>query len=210
MNTGMKSYPSSQHVFTDLGDKVLDAISRSVDGAAADLRTYRAQHPDWVAQHSERGLASWIHDRIWHHFVRLAEHIDDVHIRDREPIREISVGIRYRLRMKRHHEDGQVSAYPTQGSMDFMEQDGQGTIEGLEEVRLIAGYEWDRDSRGMDAAVLSLRDGKDKIIWRESLPEVAAVREGATVGRPTAPVPSRPTVEARDRRKGEKGEDVPG
>jgi hypothetical protein len=54
----MKSYPESTAVLDDLGDKIVKALTRGVALAAHDLRKYRSTFPLWVADASERGLAT--------------------------------------------------------------------------------------------------------------------------------------------------------
>jgi hypothetical protein len=135
---------------------VLEPIDGAVRLARKDLTEYRTAHPSWAAQHSERGLASWIHDRLWFHLAVLLDAVDSVAMVDKEPTREIGVGINYRLRVKRHHDDGAVNTYPTLGAMEFMAQEAQLCIEGMESVHLIAGYIWDRDARDIGPAVISL------------------------------------------------------
>lgn len=81
------------------------------------------------------------------------------------------VGTRYRLRVKKHDINGQVSTYLTQGALDFMEQEPAQTLDGLDEVRLIAGYRWDAELRELGPAVISLRSGPDTIVWTEELDE---------------------------------------
>ncbi|KCG05315.1 hypothetical protein P935_02065, partial [Mycobacterium tuberculosis KT-0039] len=43
-----------------------------------------------------------------------------------------------------------------------------------EEVRIAVGYRWDPDTREIGAPLLSLRDGKDHVIWVVELDEPAA------------------------------------
>ena len=113
MKSGMKSHPSSEEVLDGLGDKMVTGLSRAVVLAARDLRQYRLTFPQWVSQSSERVLANWIHDRIWWHVTVAFDSMLGVEVSDREPTREVAVGLNYRLRLKRHHEDGDVSTYPT-------------------------------------------------------------------------------------------------
>ncbi|ROO52483.1 hypothetical protein EDC02_7411 [Micromonospora sp. Llam0] len=165
----MFSYPSFREVCDSLGDKVLTGISKSAAGTAQDLRLYRRTFPTWVARGSERGLANWIHDRMWDHLTVQLDGIPNVNIHDHEPTREITVGWQHRLRVKRHSSSGVVRTYPTPTALEFMFQ-GQLALEGLEEIRLITGYMWDSDLRQVGVPVISLRDGRDKIIWLEELP----------------------------------------
>jgi hypothetical protein len=188
----MFSYPESDEVLDDLGDKVVEALARTVARAKDDLAQYREWKPGWVAQSSERGLANWIHDRIWYHITVLLDGVAEVGLVDVGPTREIYVGTRYRLRAKRHGEDGNVSTYPTQGATDFLFQDPiQLTLEGMEEIRLICGYTWVAETREMGQPVLSLRDGKDEIVWLIELPDVGTGYGDA--GAPVTPIPPTPT-----------------
>jgi hypothetical protein len=123
-----------------------------------------------VADSTDRGLLNWCHDRLWVHAVRILGDLDEVTLVDKTPLREISVGIRYRLRVMKHDVEGKVSTYLTQGALDFLEQDPP-TLDGLEQVRLIAGYRWLDEERQLGAAVISLRDGKDELVWMQDLNE---------------------------------------
>jgi hypothetical protein len=114
----------------------------------------------WVADHSERGLANWIHDRMWTHLVSLLDGHPSVSFIDHGVTREMWVGTTYRLRAKRHLDDGRVSNVTTPTVLEFFAQE-QATFDGLDEVHLIAGYIWDPLERRIVAPVLSLRDGKD-------------------------------------------------
>ncbi len=194
---GMFSYPLFEEVMDDLGEKVVNRMSTAAAETRADLAEYRRLKPSWVADHSERGLANWLHDRFWAQLVVALDDVDGVAIIDQEPVREFYVGYRYRLRVKRHQIDGSVSAYPTLASRSFFVQD-QPTLEGLEEVRLSTGYEWDPETRGFGEAVLSLRDGHDKIIWYNQLPPPPAASAGRSnvrpLGVPPAAGPNAPRI----------------
>lgn len=195
----MLSPPTSDEVIDDLGDKVVEALSRSIARTREDLATYRKWRPSWVARHGERGLANWIHDFLWFHLTDLLDGIPGVHCVDKEPTREIMVGTRYRLRAKRHGRDGQVTSYPTQTAFEFKLQGVQDAFPGMEETRLIVGYLWDSETREIGFPVLSLHDGQDAAKWMVNLPEVGAGEGygGGTV-EPLSPVvgPSAPQVDA--------------
>lgn len=150
---------------------------------------YRSTFPTWVADSSDRGLLNWCHDRAWAHVIRIFEAVPGVSFVDQPPTRELHVGVRYRLRVKKHDIEGHVSTYLTQGALDFLEQESA-TVEGLEEVRLIAGYRWDAELREVGAAVISLRDGQQHIVWMHELDEPAEV-----VG--AIPTPILPPAEPR-------------
>lgn len=78
----------------------------------------------------------------------------------------------YRIRVKRHDVAGRVSTYPTQGALEFLDQPPlQQTFEGLGQAHLIVGYQWEADTHEIGPAVLSLREGKDNIIWLTELEE---------------------------------------
>ena len=157
-------------VLEELGEKVLDAFAGAVDAARDDLREYRTTLPDIAAQSSPRGMANWIHDRIWSHACRLLDSVDDAVCYEKGPFREVIVQDRYRIRLKRHRPPAAVATYPTQGAMDFMEQpDGQRVLEGMEQLRLILGYVWDEDSGEMGPAVLSMRHGLKNVLWVHEL-----------------------------------------
>lgn len=193
----MISYPESSEVLAGLGPKVTRSLVRAVDLAAEDLLAYRKSHPSWVAQSSERGLANWIHDRLWAHLTTELDGHPGVTLSDGEPTRELVVGVSYRLRVKRHREDGQVSSYATQTALEFFAQGTQEAFPGLEEVRLTAGYEWESDARKIGEAVLSLRDGQENVVWLVPLRDAA---DGGTAGtvqpvQPTTPTPQPPSID---------------
>ena len=170
-------------VLEELGEKVLEALVAAADAARDDLRKYRVTLPDIAAQSSARGMANWIHDRIWYHACRLLDSIDDVVCYEKGPFREIIVKDRYRIRVKRHRPPAAVATYPTQGALDFMEQPGgQRVLEGMEQLRLIFGYVWDQDSDAMGPAVLSMRHGIRNVLWAHEL---------SSMGTSATPLPSR-------------------
>lgn len=171
INSGMNSgYPSEEQVQADLGDKVVLGLALMVARVRQDLTVYRRTFPAWVADSTDRGLLNWCHDRAWAHITTILDDHPEVHLVDRPPLRELCVGTTYRLRVKKHDIEGKVSTYLTQGALDFLEQEPQ-TLPGLEEVRLIAGFKWDPELRTVGAAVLSLRDGHDKLVWMHELEE---------------------------------------
>ncbi len=156
-------------VLEELGEKVLDALADAVDAARNDLRTYWTTLPGIAAQSSPRGMANWIHDRVWSHACRLLDSIDDAVCYEKGPFREIIVRDRYRMRLKRHRPLAAVATYPTQGALDFMEQpDGQLVLAGMEQLRLICGYVWE-DSGEVGPAVLSMRHGIKNVLWVHEL-----------------------------------------
>lgn len=188
----MKSYPTWERAAADLGDKVIAGVSGAVASAKADLLTYRQTFPAWVLESTERGLAGWIHDRLWFYLISNLQDVPEVGVVDREPTRELGVGVQYVMRVKRHHEDGSVRTYPTQTALEFLIQPPQETLDGLEQWNLIAGYVWERETRSMGSAVISLRDGR-RIIWEAHVDD-GTVSEGGT-SRPVKPYPTPPQID---------------
>jgi hypothetical protein len=198
----MKSgYPSEETVISDLGDKVTSGLAVMVAQTRSDLSVYRRTFPGWVAGSTDRGLLNWCHDRSWAHLQRIFEGVADVSFVDSPPLREMYVGTRYRMRMKKHDVEDRVSTYQTQGALAFLEQEIQGALDGLEEVRLIAGYRWDNELRQIGEPVISLRDGTE-VIWAHVLaePDGALVSETIPIAPPSgprAPTIDMPGLEAR-------------
>jgi len=121
-----------------------------------DLDVYRRTFPSWVADSTDRGLLNWCHDRTWAHATRIFDGVAGVSFIDSPPTREFYVGTRYRLRVKKHDIEGRVSTCLTQGALGFLEQE-PATFDGLEEVRLIAGYRWDPKGDRCDGALAACR-----------------------------------------------------
>ena len=189
----MNSTLTADEVRADLGDKVVEGLAEAVSRASDDLRTYRQAFPLFVAEHSERGLANWIHDRLWSHLNLTLADACEVHFRDAGVHREITVGTNCKLRIKRHSDAGAIASYDTQGALEFYAQSeaGQIALDGLTLVTLAAGYVWDPELREMGDAVLSLRDRRPNLIWQQSIsseltPPIAI--EAATGGGPARPV----------------------
>lgn len=189
----MKSYPDWEKVSGDLGDKVVIGVSTAVGNAKADLLKYRRTFPLWVAEATERGLASWIHDRLWFRLISELDEISDVSVIDREPTRQVGVGVHYMMRVKRHHKDGRVSTYPTQTALEFLVQPPQEALDGLEQRNLIAGYVWDREAREIGSALISLRDGR-KVIWEAHINDGTVTEAG--LARTIKPFPKPPEIDA--------------
>ncbi|NAZ80573.1 hypothetical protein GTR02_01905 [Kineococcus sp. R8] len=193
----MTSRPGSQEVLDDLGDKIVIGLATALRDAREDLGVYRAAHPGWVADATKRGLANWLHDRIIAHCRRELEDVSGLTVAHREPFTDITVGLRYRIRVKKHSKIGLVATYPTRGALAFFEQSATLFSEiGLDEVRLCVGYEWDADMATMGQTVLSLHDGYgEPPIWIIELPAAPPQAGTAPVSTaPPAPVPGLPTV----------------
>ncbi len=161
ISSGMFSYPMAEDVLRDLGDKVVGALVDATSAARADLSDYRHAFPSWVADSSDRGLSNWIHDRLWAHLRRGLTDIDSVALVDQGVTREVTVGLRYRARVKRHTGRDRIRSYATGTAVAFWAQSD--ALEGLEEVRPGFGYRWDPDERVIGSTIVSLRDGLDKM-----------------------------------------------
>jgi hypothetical protein len=206
IKSGMKSdsrslpnrkYPTWDDVDAALGDKFIEALIVAVRATREDLADYRRFRPSWVAQHSERGLAGWIHDRLWHHLTVGVADLPQVIITDEGVLREITVGPAtevMRFRIKRTHMDGDVSTYETQMALEFLAQ-ADGMLEIFGELHLIAGYRWDRDERAIGHAVISLRDGRDNIKWEKDLEDTAG-QSGSLDNMPAKPKPPAPVIDS--------------
>lgn len=176
MTTQRPSWPDVREA---LGEKVCQAFWDAVAATRADLGEYRSLRPDWVSAHSKSGLAHWLQDRLWAHMTIELDGLPDVDMSDREPHREIGVGYTYRFRVKRHKAGGKVETYPTPLALRFMAQ-GQATLDGLEEINLIVGYEWDDELREVGPAVVSLRDAIG-VKWCEPLDDPHSGEGGGNV-----------------------------
>lgn len=188
----MKS-PTFDEVASALGDKVMAAFVATVDKSRGDLAVYRAALPRFVADQSERGLANWIHDRMWANLGVELQGLADVVMTERGVVREVGVGTNFIIRLKRHSQEGGIQTFPTLAAQEFWAQgDVQPALDGLELVTLGAGYMWMRDEREIGPAVLSLRDGIDEMIWFE---EIARFEDGTVAILNPEPVePTRPTI----------------
>jgi hypothetical protein len=211
MKSGFRSYPAWADVEAALGDKVIEAVVTAVKAATADLADYRRFRPAWVAQASERGLAAWIHDRVWYHLVAALDDHPNVVITDKGVLREITVGPArslYRFRVKRHHVDGDVSTYPTQLALEFLAQVEGDMLEGFDELHLIAGYKWNREERAIEYPVISLRDGRQNLIWEHDLSDWDADSTGPQE-LPSVPEPPAPVIEgaAKDAERASDGDE---
>jgi hypothetical protein len=169
----------------------------AVSATKTDLADYRRFRPAWVAQHSERGLAGWIHDRLWYHITVYLTDLPQVSLTDKGVLREFAVGPEtdvYRFRVKRHHLDGDVSTYPTQMALEFLAQTAD-MLDGFDELHLIAGYKWEPETRAMGEAVISLRDGRENIKWEHALDDPGSESGGAGAALPPVAGPSQPVID---------------
>lgn len=188
----MFSYPPAEDVLQDLGDKVVGALVDATKATRSDLAEYRDIFPAWVADSSDRGLANWIHDRLWAHLRRAVADFDSVALTDQGVNREIAVGMRYRARVKRHSGRDRIRSYPTRSALAFWAQSD--TLEGMEEVGLGFGYRWDPEEREIGSTIISLRDGLNSdAIWAV---EVDAAAPGQVAAITWTPVdPSLPQID---------------
>ncbi len=182
-------------VRADLGDKVVDALVAAVTGAREDLNVYRATLPTFAYEHSGRGLAGWIHDRMWAHLQRELFDLPGVDLHESGPTREVTVGLNYRLRFKRHNASGAIRNYRTPTALAFWEQD-EFALPGLAETRLCFGYVWDGETEQIGDPVISRRSDQDKVLWVVRLDEDASGGAGGADVEPLVPptTPGLPSI----------------
>lgn len=165
-------YPTDEEVTNELGDKFLESLVAAVRGARTDYHDMQAWRPGWFPTMHARCLSNLIHDRVWARLIALIESDAAADVIEKGPTREIAIGIHLRLRIKRHSAGDKISTYPTRTAIEFWRQTTD-TLPGLEEIRIAVGYRWDRELREIETPVVSLRDGKDNVIWAIELTEPA-------------------------------------
>lgn len=181
-----------ENVRADLGDKVVDALIAAVTGAREDLDSYRKALPAFAYEHSGRGLAGWIHDRMWAHLQRELFDVPGVVLVESGPTREVTVGLNYRLRFKRHSAGGAIRNYRTPTALAFWEEDDF-ALPGLGEIRLCFGYVWDSETEQIGDPVMSRRSEQDTVLWMERLDGDAGGGTGGADVEPLVP-PSTPAL----------------
>jgi hypothetical protein len=183
-------------VLGELGDKVVAAIAESTDRARRDLADFRGWKPEWLPTLTQRFTANLIHERIWAHLLTELAPLegDGVTLIDQEPTREVCVmlegGRTYRLRFKRHSDRNLIRSYPTPTDIAFWGAPAAApTLDGMEEIRLAAGYRWNEETRDMGATVISYREGKGNPIWAVEIEAGAAAQpiSWAPIGGPSLP-----------------------
>lgn len=167
----MFSYPESAEVLDELGTDFVRAFGSAVEGAREDITGLRDERPSWFPNMAPRTLANLIHDRIWCRLVEAAELLPDVTCVDSGSRREVIVGSNFVMRIKRHRDGETIASYPTQTALQFYTQIP--ALPGMERIPLALGYRWDSTLRQIGAAVLSLRDGHDNVIWSLDLELIA-------------------------------------
>lgn len=168
---GMIDPRNTRSVVEAVGQESLDAIGIAVRDTRADLHLYRSTLPALAARHSNRGILNWVHDQFFAHVrAQFESTVDETHVLDREPVRDIFVGPNFRFRFKKHSDQDMVTSYPTNAFLAFAAQDPPQLIQ---EVRLIGGYRWDQETREIGTAVLSARDGRSNVLWALELTESA-------------------------------------
>ncbi len=184
-------FPTGESVLTDLGEPFIHSFIDSVDGARDDFKEFLEWKPEWQASFTNRFTANFLHERISSRLIRAIDGMEGIHVKDREPVRELRSGTAYLIRVKRHSAADEIATYPTQGASTFW-TNGIVTLEGLESISLALGYYWDADLRAVGDAVLSFRDGVDNPIWAVTLKRDS----GAVSGFSWAPVaPSTPELD---------------
>jgi len=186
----MFSPRDSQTVLDELGSKFLLALVRATDSARDDLASMREWNPGWFPYFFQRDIACVVHSRIWAALMSELEEVDGVNLRTEEPFREVRIstgsGRTYTLRIKRHSEDDQIRSYSTPTDLAFW-GGLSATFEGMEEVRLAAGYRWLAASGDVGNPVVSYREGKDNPIWAVEVDTGAAGSVTPVEYRPVSP-----------------------
>lgn len=160
--------PDRDEVLEGLGSDFVNAYIQSVDNAREDYSALREWKTDWVPSYAVRTVASFIHDRIWYHLLQLTNELGDVSVIDNDPTRELYVGTKYKIRIKRHSEKDKISNAATASTQHFWSQ-GTLALDGMEEIRLALGYVWDREIREINDPVLSFRVAVDEPLWSVKL-----------------------------------------
>ncbi len=174
-----------------MGEKSLGLIADVIAATRADLALYRQTLPEFAAAHEGRGMHNWIHDQLWRHLKLAFDEVDGVVLADQAPTREMWVDGLIRLRFKKHAVDGSVSTYPTETAMLFMAQPSP-ALPGLDAVHVIAGYEWDEELAHIGAAVMSLRNGQNRVLWLHSIDHYGTA--GGVVPLPAVDGPILPVI----------------
>lgn len=116
----MFSYPTDEQVTAGLGDKFLTCFVDAVDAARGDYAEFRQWRPAWFPSFTNRFTSNFVHERVWAHMVDGLDEHADVVIVDKEPHREMTVGGKYVMRVKRHSEADRIRSYPDVGSPELL------------------------------------------------------------------------------------------
>lgn len=160
--------PDRDEVLEELGPDFINAYIQSVDNARDDYKELREWNTDWVPGYAVRTVASFIHDRIWSHLLQLTSEFKHVSVIDNDPTREVYVGTKYKIRIKRHSEKDKIANAATKSTQQFWSP-GTLTLDGMEEIRLALGYVWDPELREIQEPVLSFRIAVDDPLWSVKL-----------------------------------------
>lgn len=189
----MFSPRDSVAVLDEVGDKFLGALVRAMGAASRDYQEFRTWRPEWVAGMFEREVAGIIHTRLWAHLGSELDGVENVTLHAAEPNREISIvtplGRLYRLRAKRHSDRDRISSYPTASDQRFWGEP-VAAFEEMDAICLAVGYRWDAEARAIGDAVVSYREGKNRVVW-------AYVVEQGAAGNAATPIvrsPIEPTL----------------
>ncbi|MCK7661998.1 hypothetical protein [Corynebacterium antarcticum] len=158
------NFPTAEDILERLGSDFINAHIKAVDAAREDYKSLQSWQPDWLPSYAKRTIACFIHDRLWHHLCVQIAPFEQTTITDKDPTREICIGLGLRLRIKRHTFDAKISNVPTQTAMDFYDPN-MPTFDGMEEVHLALGYTWLKDQHAIGAPVLSFRHNLNEPAW---------------------------------------------
>lgn len=191
MFAGMIDPEKPHGVLKAIGQDNLNRLGISVRATRQDLAEYRRALPRLAARHTNRGLLNWIHDQYFANVLATFENVEGRSVRDEEPIRELYLGSLLRFRFKAHDATDMVSSYPTTAFQEFAAQE-----QLLPEVRLIAGYRWDKEAGQIGEAVVTARNGRNNVLWSVMLGEDRSGEddEGVFTPRPAPDLPSLPSI----------------
>ena len=155
-----------------LGDKMIEALGFAVAMTRVSLERYRSVMPELAMSHSPRGLANMIHDWLWNHLLHQIDGMDGVTAVESGPLRELVIGDRIRIRVKRQSATGSVATYQTQLALAFYQQPEQLSLfEVPPEIKLVFGYIWDSENREIGSATVSYPLGIRRSLWVYEIPK---------------------------------------
>ncbi|MCL0120660.1 hypothetical protein [Corynebacterium pygosceleis] len=161
-------FPTSKKILDRLGPEFVNAYIKAVDAAREDYKSLQTWQPDWLPSYAKRTIACFIHDRIWYHLCSQIAESEQTTITDKDPTREIRIGLGLRLRIKRHTYDDKISNVPTQTVIDYFEN-AMPTFDGMEEVCLALGYYWIKDQHAIGEPALSFHNRFNEPVWSVKL-----------------------------------------
>ncbi|MCL3777535.1 MULTISPECIES: hypothetical protein [unclassified Actinomyces] len=156
-------FPTAEEVTDDLAD-VTPLFGAAYSEMTKEYARLRREEAGLITRLSKRTVAGILHNLLWSSFSARVAALPRVMAIDEEPVHQVGIGLRYRVRIKRHRPDERIAFYPTRAAMEFWAS-AQGTFSGLRGCSLAFGYVWDPDLRAPVDAAISLQDGRDGAVW---------------------------------------------